>query len=230
MEISKMGEQSRRKKYKKMGIYVSILVVCSIVNRRRHKIISRSLRLESEKVRNEILAHLFSNAHYCRSIIRMSPGAFLDLCKMLIVEGNLRPTTRATVEEQVVKSFYLLGHNVTVCELSVFFRRSGETVSRHFHNVLNAIIELEDKFLIQPNGSQVSSEIFTEARFYPYFKDCIGTIDGTHVRVKVSSSEAVKYRGRKDYPTQNVLAACAFDMKFSYVLAGWEVLLHTPEL
>ncbi|XP_074337288.1 uncharacterized protein LOC141674484 [Apium graveolens] len=50
----------------------------------------------------------------------------------------------------------------------------------------------------------------------------ICAIDGTHVRVKVSSSEAVKYRGRKDYPTQNVLAACTFDLKFSYILAGRE--------
>lgn len=116
----------------------------------------------------------------------------------------------------------MLGHNVTVCELSVFFRRSGETISRHFHNVLNAIIELEDKFLIQPDGSQVPSEIVTNARYYPYFKDCIGVIDGTHFRVKVSSTEAPKYRGRKDYPTQNVLAACTFDLRFSYVLVGWE--------
>ncbi|KAL8106144.1 hypothetical protein AgCh_029810 [Apium graveolens] len=70
--------------------------------------------------------------------------------------------------------------------------------------------------------SQVPSEIFTETRFYPYFKDCIGAIDGTHVRVKVSSAEAPKYRGRKDYPTQNILGTCTFDLKFSYVLAGWE--------
>uniref|UniRef100_A0A1S3X6S2 DDE Tnp4 domain-containing protein n=1 Tax=Nicotiana tabacum TaxID=4097 RepID=A0A1S3X6S2_TOBAC len=52
--------------------------------------------------------------------------------------------------------------------------------------------------------------------------DCIGAIDGTHIRVKVSQSEAPKYRGRKDYPTQNVLAACTFDLKFTYVLAGRE--------
>lgn len=51
-------------------------------------------------------------------------------------------------------------------------------------------------------------------------QDCIRAIDGTHVRVKVSSTEAPKYRGRKDYPTQNVLAACTFDLKFPYVLAG----------
>lgn len=38
----------------------------------------------------------------------------------------------------------------------------------------------------------------------------------------MSNLEAPKYRGRKDYPTQNVLAACSFDLKFTYVLTGWE--------
>ena len=31
-----------------------------------------------------------------------------------------------------------------------------------------------------------------------------------------------RFRGRKDGITQNVLAAISFDLKFTYVLAGWE--------
>lgn len=53
-------------------------------------------------------------------------------------------------------------------------------------------------------------------------QDCIGAIDCTHVRFKVSIEQAPRYRGRKYYPTQNVLAACFFDLKFTYVLVGWE--------
>ena len=34
------------------------------------------------------------------------------------------------------------------------------------------------------------------------------------------------FRGRKHYPTQNVLAAVDFDMRFTYVLAGWEGSAH----
>jgi hypothetical protein len=34
------------------------------------------------------------------------------------------------------------------------------------------------------------------------------------------------FRGRKHYPTQNVLAALDFDLKFTYVLAGWEGSAH----
>ncbi|XP_059275263.1 uncharacterized protein LOC132029884 isoform X1 [Lycium ferocissimum] len=126
------------------------------------------------------------------------------------------------LKNRVAKTLYLLAHNVTNRELSFIFRRSGESVSRHFHVVLRAILGLYEIFIKQPDGSQVPSEIASNQRFYPYFKDCIGAIDGTHVRVKVSQSEAPKYRGRKDYPTQNVLAACSFDLKFTYVLAGWE--------
>lgn len=53
-------------------------------------------------------------------------------------------------------------------------------------------------------------------------QDCVGAIDGTHFRVKVSNSDAPRYRGCKSHPTQNVLATCTFDLMFTYVLAGWE--------
>jgi hypothetical protein len=34
------------------------------------------------------------------------------------------------------------------------------------------------------------------------------------------------FRGRKHSTTQNVLAAVDFDLKFTYVLAGWEGSAH----
>jgi hypothetical protein len=40
--------------------------------------------------------------------------------------------------------------------------------------------------------------------------------------VKVSNEDAPRYRGRKGYLTQNALAACLFDLKFTYILPGWE--------
>ncbi|KAA8544664.1 hypothetical protein F0562_019489 [Nyssa sinensis] len=85
-----------------------------------------------------------------------------------------------------------------------------------------SIISLEDTFPQQPDGSEIPLEIVNSSRFYPYFKNCVGAIDGTHVRVKVSNEDAPRYRGRKNYPTQNVLAACSFDLRFTYILPGWE--------
>ena len=34
------------------------------------------------------------------------------------------------------------------------------------------------------------------------------------------------FRGRKSSPTHNVMAAVSFDLKFTFVLAGWEGSAH----
>ena len=60
----------------------------------------------------------------------------------------------------------------------------------------------------------------------PYFKDCIGALDGTHIEAHVSLSEQPRYRNRKGTLSQNVLAACNFDLSFVYVLPGWEGSAH----
>jgi len=40
--------------------------------------------------------------------------------------------------------------------------------------------------------------------------------------VKVSRVDALRFRGRKDWPTQNVFTTCDLAMKFTNVLPGWE--------
>ncbi|KAG6506749.1 hypothetical protein ZIOFF_032078 [Zingiber officinale] len=87
---------------------------------------------------------------------------------------------------------------------------------------MKAIIGLHAEFIKQPDGSEIPPHIESSNRFYPYFKDYVGALDGTHICVKVSDVDAPRYRGRKDWPTTNVLVGCSFDLKFIYVLAGWE--------
>ena len=42
----------------------------------------------------------------------------------------------------------------------------------------------------------------------------------------VGGARADKFRGRKGDTTWNVLAACDFDLKFTYMLSGWEGSAH----
>jgi hypothetical protein len=42
----------------------------------------------------------------------------------------------------------------------------------------------------------------------------------------VPKIHSLAYRGRKHYNNQNVLAVVDFDMKFTYVHAGWEGSAH----
>ena len=63
-------------------------------------------------------------------------------------------------------------------------------------------------------------------RFYPFFKDCIGAIDGTHIPVVVSKELLVQHLCRKSITTQNVMACCDFDMMFTFAIAGWPGSVH----
>ncbi|XP_020255595.1 uncharacterized protein LOC109832628 isoform X2 [Asparagus officinalis] len=50
----------------------------------------------------------------------------------------------------------------------------------------------------------------------------LGAIDGSHIPVIVKKKKHNRYRNRKNFISQNVMAACSFDHTFLYVAAGWE--------
>ncbi|KAJ7970260.1 DDE_4 domain-containing protein [Quillaja saponaria] len=116
---------------------------------------------------------------------------------------------------------FIVGHNLRTRAVQELFRYSGETISRHFNNVLNAIMAISLEFFLPP-GSDVPSEISGDPRFYPYFKEFVGAVDGIHVPVMVGVDEQGPFRNKNGLLSQNVLAACSFDLRFHYVLAGWE--------
>jgi hypothetical protein len=65
-----------------------------------------------------------------------------------------------------------------------------------------------------------------DARFWPHFKGALGAIDGSHVPVSVPAEEVVNHTCRHGYTSQNVLAICDFDMRFTFVVVGWSGSAH----
>ncbi|ETV77497.1 hypothetical protein H257_08907 [Aphanomyces astaci] len=87
--------------------------------------------------------------------------------------------------------------------------------------VLSAMVRLYPT-VMRPPGSSIPWEIHSNPKMFPFFKGCVGALDGTHVPAIPPPSGAKPFRNRKGYMSQNILAACTFDLKFTYVLAGWE--------
>ncbi|KAI9168799.1 hypothetical protein LWI28_002116 [Acer negundo] len=83
--------------------------------------------------------------------------------------------------------------------------------------------------MVKP-GSTAPEKIRESTRFYPYFKDCIGAIDGTHISASVIGRDKSSYCNRHEIISQNVLAACNFDLEFIYVLSGWEGSAHDSKV
>ena len=124
--------------------FIAIWYMMQNQPRRNH--ISNTIREERERVRDDLMRYLVGSERY-RDIIRMGPKAFVNLCGILQREEGLRPTQWVTIEEQVAKFLYLIGHNVRNHAITFFLQWSGETISCHFHSVLNSLIQLEQTYL-----------------------------------------------------------------------------------
>ncbi|XP_013601222.1 PREDICTED: putative nuclease HARBI1 [Brassica oleracea var. oleracea] len=78
-----------------------------------------------------------------------------------------------------------------------------------------------NKFTNMVEVPAVANLIPTEMfRYMPFFEDCIGALDGTHLPVRPPSDNPEPYRGRKGEPTINVLAICNMKMRFIYAYVG----------
>jgi hypothetical protein len=83
-------------------------------------------------------------------------------------------------------------------------------------NIYSAYVKLPTR------NTRPHESILNDEGLYPYFKDCIGAIDGTHIPAFIRTKKRVPFCNRKGFLSQNVLAACSFDFRFVYVLPGWE--------
>ncbi|KAI3882808.1 hypothetical protein MKX03_020808, partial [Papaver bracteatum] len=105
----------------------------------------------------------------CQDSFRMEKHVFLRLCDMLKEKELLRHSNGVRVEEKVTIFMLVVGHNERNRILQERFQHSGETISRHFNAMLDAIVSLADDFLL-PAGHDTPTEILENPRFYPYFK------------------------------------------------------------
>ncbi|KAM5552584.1 hypothetical protein ABKV19_027095 [Rosa sericea] len=156
-----------------------------------------------------------------QEMFRMDKNVFHKLCDILRQRGMLRDTAGVMIEEQLGIFLNIIGHNERNRVIQERFHHSGETISRHFNNVLKAVKSLSREFLQTPSPS-TPPEILGNNRFYPYFQDCIGVIGGMHIPAQVPAKDQSRFRNKKGVLSQNVLAACTFDLQFIFVYPGWE--------
>ncbi|KAG8478688.1 hypothetical protein CXB51_028509 [Gossypium anomalum] len=57
---------------------------------------------------------------------------------------------------------------------------------------------------------------------WKWLKNCLGALDGTHIKIRVPTVDKPRYRTRKGDIATNMLGVCTPDMQFVYVLPGWK--------
>ncbi|OAO93510.1 hypothetical protein AXX17_AT5G35180 [Arabidopsis thaliana] len=178
---------------------------------------------------NYIQNALTVNPAHFRQLYRMEPEVFHKLCDVVRAKTWLRDTRYICVEEILATFLLTVGQNSRYCYTMDTFQRSSYSTSINFHKALKALAFLAPSWMAKPEV-RVPAKIRETTSFYSYFKDCIGAIDGTHIFAMVPTCDAASFRNRKGFISQNVLAACNFDLQFIYVLSGWEGSTHDSKV
>ena len=164
----------------------------------------------------------------CFEQFRMEKHVFMNLLETLTKRYGLKEGFDMPLIEVLAMFLTTIGHGLSNRMIQERFQHSGESVSRWFEIVLDVVC-LMAVDIIKPSDPQfkeVPDKIRNDDRYWPYFKNCIGVIDGTHIPVVVPRDRKIPYIGRKGVTTQNVMAVCDFNMCFTFAWAGWEGVAH----
>ena len=173
-----------------------------------------------------VLRNLADN-YYSYTMFRMSTPLFHQLHDTLVQSYGLQSTSKVSSFEALGLFLWMIGAPQSVRQAENRFGRSPDTVVRIFDKVLRVVLGLAGD-IINPRDRQFR---FTHNRmehhkFSPHFNNCIGAIDGTHVDCIVPAEVALQYLNQYHRTSQNVLVVCDFDMRFTFVEAGWSGSVH----
>ena len=128
------------------------------------------LRSDAEQHRKHTLQAIYNSTDVeCLFVLRMTRAPFYALCNLFRNRGLVPEKAGCTVEEQVAMFLHVVGHNQRFRVVHQSFRRSIETVHRHFHQVLYAIGELRSE-MIKPPTPSIHPKILGSHRWNLYMQ------------------------------------------------------------
>ncbi|MFQ6656633.1 hypothetical protein Gotur_026655 [Gossypium turneri] len=139
-----------------------------------------------------------------RKIIGLALTIWLQMCTVANYVKRLVYASDETCIEQVRMN------RITFFKLCEILQTLGE-------------LKLSRNMLVDEQAEPITANS-TDPR-WKWFKNYLGALDGTHIKIRVPPVDKPRYRMRKGNIATNMLGVCTPDMHFVYVIPGWEVLL-----
>ncbi|XP_022866420.1 uncharacterized protein LOC111386198 [Olea europaea var. sylvestris] len=150
----------------------------------------------------------------------MYPPRLRHFAHLLQDEYGLTGSQHVDIYEKVGMFLCILAHGKGYWQVTTIFNHSLQTVCQFFKEVLRAVVSLSERIIRSAHNYNDGVEPHKpNSNKHPLFQDCIRLLM-EHVRVVLPRHERVNFIGRKGIPTQNVLAACDFNLCFTFVLSG----------
>ena len=127
---------------------------------------------------------------------RMSKPTFHILIEELKNHG-MQETRNVTIEEQLFVFLYIVNNGATNRLAQDRFEHSGSTISAYFNVSLKALHSFACTLLVQPTGDTIPNEIRYSDKYFPYFINCVGALDGTHIPAMVKGIRGMPFINHK---------------------------------
>ena len=185
-----------------------------------------------------VLELLTGHPDRIRNELGLSVDLFEELITVLRDHGH-KDSRSVSLEEQLAIFLYTCVTGLPMRHVGERFQRSNDTISWYVfvismmetNNIASYFRDMVAIFsappiytmFVKPPGIEtLSPNIRLDSKLYPFFKNAIGVIDGSHIPISPPAHLASPYRNRKGFLSQNCLFACDFDLRFTYALTGWE--------
>jgi hypothetical protein len=159
-----------------------------------------------------------------RDNMGISQAGFQYLEQLLTQKGGLKSARYMDSTERLGIFLYAVTSDLSMRKLAERFQRSTQTIHKAYHHVLQCLISkpiYTSKIKSATAPTPLHPKIEYSWHYSPYFNDCIGAVDGTHIPISPPHNKREPWRDRDGNLTQNVLAICNFDMEFTDLLCGW---------
>ncbi len=108
------------------------------------------------------------NLRRIQEVLRVKLEVFQFLCSELQMKCHLKSSKFIAIEEKVAMFLWTVAHSASNRDAQEWFQHSGETVSRYFHEVLEAINSLIPEYIKLPNIN-ISTTITSNSKYYNFF-------------------------------------------------------------
>ena len=207
-----------------LGLVVAGLAV--YMQNRRPERIRQHNSLRSGIILTRELMETENNARFLAAN-RMDRSTFVKLVRLLSSDrGGLKVQKTICRNEKVMIYLQVL-KGMSIREICEMFQHSSSTISYIVHDVSNSFMRCESQLFPRLTvNTLLSDKIALNPKFFPFFDNCDGALDGTHIPAVIKSEFQGVFRNRKKFISQNVLGVSNFDLIFIYALAGWEGSAH----
>lgn len=177
---------------RKLKLIVILFCLLIIVRLRRRRRIPRCTSILTGAIHcQELLNH--PNPETFRQTNRMTKAVFHRLHNKLVNDGELVGGRKVSTQEKLMIFIHILkGHSIR--DTANCWQHSTQCISDTVHEVIAAFNNIKDELFYPPKPATVPTTILNNNDFYPYFRDCIGALDGTHIPAVVGSDETVTER------------------------------------